>query len=326
MERLVVTGALGHIGSRFIHSLRPGEFGEVVLLDNLSTQRYCSLFNLPAGVKFRFFEEDVCSCDLARYFSGADAVIHLAAVANAEGSFDVQEQVERVNFEGTVRVAKAAAVNGSRLIYLSTTSVYGTQEEVVDESCPAENLKPQSPYAASKLRAEDTLASLAKSDGLKHVTCRFGTIYGTSIGMRFHTAVNKFVWQACLGQPMTVWRTALHQKRPYLDLGDAVRALKFILQSRRFDNEIYNVLTENRTVSDIVETIRRWVPDLQVKFVDSRIMNQLSYNVLNDKFRALGFRFEGALPKAIEETVSMLRGARTWPQLAGAKANSALTS
>src|ERR1700694_5184566 len=109
MKKLVVTGALGQICSRSIHSLRPGEFGEVVLLDNLSTQRYCSLFNLPAGVEFRFFEEDVCACELTRYFSGADAVVHLAAIANAAGSFEIQERVESVNFEGTVRVAKAAA-------------------------------------------------------------------------------------------------------------------------------------------------------------------------------------------------------------------------
>ena len=310
MKKIVITGALGHIGSRFIHSLCPGEFDEVVLLDNLSTQRYCSLFNLPEGIKFRFFEEDICTCNLEQYFSKADAVIHLAAIANAAGSFEIQEQVERVNYEGAIRVAKAAAASGCRLIFLSTTSVYGTQEETVDENFSIDQLKPQSPYADSKLRAEQLLSSLASSWGLKFVTCRFGTIYGTSIGMRFHTAVNKFVWQACLGQPITVWRTALHQKRPYLDVGDGVQALKFILKSDRFDNQVYNVLTDNRTVSDIVEIIRSFVPDLQVEFVDARIMNQLSYTVLNDKFRALGFEFQGSLKMSIDETVSWLRGIR----------------
>ena len=63
--------------------------------------------------------------------------------------------------------------------------------------------------------------------GLRFITCRFGTIFGTSIGMRFHTAVNKFCWQAVIGQPITVWRTALHQYRPYLDLKDAVKAIVY---------------------------------------------------------------------------------------------------
>src|ERR1700704_5984440 len=67
------------------------------------------------------------------------------------------------------------------------------------------------------------------AQGLRCVIFRFGTIAGASIGMRFHTAVNKFAWQACLGIPITVWRTALHQKRPYLSLRDAVRALAFVL-------------------------------------------------------------------------------------------------
>lgn len=309
MKKLVVTGALGHIGSRLIHSLRPGEFDEVVLVDDLSTQRYASLFNLPQGVPFRFVEADVCKADLGSLFDGAHAVIHLAAIANAAGSFDIQERVERVNYDGAVRVAQAAAKADARLVYLSTTSVYGTQEEVVDEDCPPEALQPQSPYATSKLRAEEMIAELGAKSGLRFVTCRFGTIYGTSIGMRFHTAVNKFVWQACMRRPITVWRTALSQKRPYLDLGDAVRALRFILDKDRFDNRIYNVLTDNRTVGEIVDLIRSYVPDLRVELVDSRIMNQLSYTVLAERFRALGFRFEGSLREGIGATIALLRGA-----------------
>ena len=308
--KLLVTGALGHIGSRLIHDLGPGEFSEVVLLDNLATQRYCSLFGLPAGVPFRFVEADVCSADLGALFAGIDVVIHLAAVTNAAGSFENQAQVENVNYEGTERVARACAVAGARLLFLSTTSVYGVQVEVVDEDCPPEYLKPQSPYAESKLRAEQLLARLGADKGLRFVSCRFGTIYGVSPGMRFHTAVNRFAWQACAGQPLSVWRTALHQRRPYLDVVDAVRALRFIASGDRFDGRVYNVLTENLTVHDLVEALRPLVPDLKVELVDARIMNQLSYTVANDRFRALGFEFEGDYRRALCEMVDRLRNLR----------------
>jgi len=241
----------------------------------------------------------------------------MAAMTNAAGSFDIQEQVERVNYEGTERVARACAATASRLLFLSTTSVYGTAREVVDESCSAEDLKPQSPYAESKLRAEGMLAELGARSNLRYVSPRLGTIYGASIGMRFHTAVNKFVWQACMGQPITVWRTAMDQKRPYLDLSDAVRALDFLIDTDRFDGRIYNVLTDNATVREIVETIRAEVPDLRVELVDSRIMNQLSYEVSCERFRSLGFRFEGSLPRAIGETVRLLRAVRV-PSVHGA--------
>ncbi|MDD5209316.1 MAG: NAD(P)-dependent oxidoreductase [Elusimicrobiales bacterium] len=308
--RLVITGALGHIGSRFIHGIRPGEYKEVILIDNLLTQRYCSLFNLPKGVPFKFIEADICSCDLKALLKGADAVLHLAAITNAEGSFDKQKQVEEVNYEGTKRVAEACVANGCGLIFLSTTSVYGTQSDVVDEDCSIDSLKPQSPYAESKLKAERLLAELGKNAGLKFVTCRFGTIYGASIGMRFHTAVNKFVWQACMGIPVTVWRTAMDQQRPYLDLGDAVRAINFILAGNRFDNELYNVLTDNASVADIIAAIKKHVPDLGIKLVDSPIMNQLSYKVACEKFRALGFEFKGNLDEGVKKTIDLLRQAR----------------
>jgi len=308
--RLLITGALGHIGSRFIHSLRPGDYEEVVLLDNLSTQRYCSLFNLPKGVPFRFVEADVCTADLETLFKAIDVVVHLAAITDAANSFEIADQVEHVNFGGTERVARACVRNGCRLVFFSTTSVYGTQEKVVDENCSIEELKPQSPYAASKLRAEQLLRRLGQTDGLKFVICRFGTIFGISIGMRFHTAINKFCWQACVGQPLTVWRTALHQKRPYLELGDAVRALDFIIKTDRFDNQVYNVLTANATVGEIVDLIRAYVPDTHIEYVDARIMNQLSYEVSCERFRALGFEFRGSLALGIRETIELIRGVR----------------
>ena len=59
------------------------------------------------------------------------------------------------------------------------------------------------PYAASKVRGEQLLEELGRTAGLRFVTCRFGTIYGVSPGMRFHTAVNKFCWQAAMRLPLT---------------------------------------------------------------------------------------------------------------------------
>jgi len=307
-KTILITGALGHIGSRLIHSFKAEDFKKIVLLDNLSTQRYCSLFNLPENVSFQFIEDDVCTADMARYCEGIDCVIHLAAITNAAGSFEIQDQVERVNYHATERVARACLKTGSKLIFFSTTSVYGTQEEVVDENCSAEELKPQSPYAASKFRAEQLLNRLGQSEGLKYFIGRFGTIFGTSIGMRFHTAINKFCWQAVTGQPITVWRTALHQRRPYLDLSDAIRAIDFILKGEQFDNGIYNILTVNSTVYEIIEIIRKHVPDLKIDYVDSQIMNQLSYTVEKSKFEAAGFRFTGNLEQGIANTINLIRG------------------
>lgn len=311
--KIVVTGALGHIGSRLIRAL-PGSFpaAEIVMLDNLSTQRYCSLFDLPAQGNYRFLKADVMTADLASIFSGADVVVHLAAITNAAGSFEIADEVEKVNFKGTELVAQACLRTGAALMFISSTSVYGTQAEVVDEACSIDELKPQSPYADSKLRSEGMLKVMEKEQGLRFISCRFGSIFGVSPGMRFHTAVNKFAWQACMGTPLTVWTTVLDQKRPYLDLEDGVRAINFIIERDLFDGQIYNILTVNATVRQLVETIREFVPDLEVALVDARIMNQLSYTVSCDKFSRLGFQPTGDLRRQLGDTVSMLRGVRSW--------------
>jgi nucleoside-diphosphate-sugar epimerase len=209
-----------------------------------------------------------------------------------------------------MRVADACVQTGAALLSLSTTSVYGKQAELVDETCSDEDLQPQSPYAESKLRAERYLLKLGEEKGLRFNTLRFGTIFGPSPGMRFHTAVNKFIWQANLGQPITIWRTALHQKRPYLDLSDAVFALGFLICEKIYKNEVFNVLTLNATPKEITDAISEFSGPLSIEFVDSEIMNQLSYEVDRRKFESLGFEFKGDLVKGIGSTLQLLSGIR----------------
>jgi UDP-glucose 4-epimerase len=301
--KILITGALGHIGSKLIHSIKLGEFDEIRLIDNMSTQRYASLFNLPKGVNFKFYEEDILKTDLGVLFEGIDSVIHLAAITDATGSFNRRDEIEKVNYDGTKRMAKACIKTGAKLLFPSTTSVYGSQAEQVDETCPIKELKPQSPYAEYKLKSEQMLQEMRENKGLQFVTCRFGTIFGTSIGMRFHTAVNKFCWQAVMGQPLTVWKTAMNQKRPYLGVTDSVRTIKFIIEEDLFDGEIYNIVSSNKTVNDIVDVIRESIPTLKVELVDSEIMNQLSYEVLAKKIEQLGFNTINSQAKAIHETI-----------------------
>ncbi len=303
--RIIVTGALGHIGSSLIRHLPevfPGV--EIVMIDNLSTLRYPSLFDLPEASHYQFCELDVLSDECSALYYGADAVVHLAAITDAANSFNRPEQVEEVNCRGVVKVAEACQKHDVPLIFLSTTSVYGSQDHIVDEDC--QELIPQSPYAESKLKAEKHLFRLGMEAGFPFTILRFGTICGVSPGMRFHTAVNRFCWQASIGEKLTVWQTAYNQKRPYLDLKDAVRAISFILLHKMYRQQLFNVVTQNCSVSEIVGHIQRKIPDLQVAFVDSAIMNQLSYDVSAARFSQEGFTFSGNVSTAIDETLALI--------------------
>jgi UDP-glucose 4-epimerase len=279
------------------------------MIDNMMTQRFPSLFDLPKESIYSFFESDVKTENLNFLFKDATVVIHLAAITDAAGSFDRAEELEENNYQATLKVANACIESGAPLIALSSTSVYGTQNDVVDENCLDSELQPQSPYAKTKLKEEDLIQKMVKNKGLNAIHCRFGTIFGASSGMRFHTAVNKFCWQACMGQPITVWSTAYNQKRPYLDLVDASRAIEHIIDNSIFDGQIYNILTQNLTVSEVVGVIQEFVPSLMVEFVDSKIMNQLSYEVLCDKFKSTGFEFSGNVKTGIKNTISLLKNA-----------------
>ena len=306
--KIIVTGAIGHIGSYIIRDL--GFFfpdADIVMIDNMMTQRFPSLFNLPEHGNYHFIEGDVSQMDLKSVFFGSSVVIHLAAITDAAGSIDKAEKLEANNYQSTLRVAKACIEVDACLIALSSTSVYGTQKDQVDENCSEADLQPQSPYATTKLKEEELISNLTNKEGLKAIHCRFGTIFGASPGMRFHTAVNKFCWQAVMGQPITVWTTAYDQKRPYLDLLDASQAIIYIIKNNIFDGQIYNVLTHNSTVRQVVDTIKEFVPNLEIDFVDNRIMNQLSYEVLCDRFKSKGFVFSGNLRRGIEETIDLLK-------------------
>src|ERR1700733_1284457 len=141
--KIVVTGALGHIGSALIRQL-PLLFpdAEIVMVDNMMTQRYASLFDLPAVGRYQFVEADVRGVDLHPLIEGAHVVVHLAAITDAAGSFERAAELEANNFAATEKVAAACREAGARLIHLSSTSVYGSPQAPLSEDCPLDGLKP----------------------------------------------------------------------------------------------------------------------------------------------------------------------------------------
>lgn len=305
MPRLVITGALGHVGSALLQSIQPGEFGEVVMIDNLSRQSLRPITGLPITSQFSMFEADVATADLDRLLRDAAIVVHLAGVTNADVDQSSEAEVEHMNYQAAARVAEVCTRLGCRLVVPSTTSVYGAADGEVDESWPIVDLHPHNLYAATKFRIEQMLrAQMAR--GLRYTVLRFGTVYGDSPGVRFDTAVNKFCQQASMGQPLTVWRTAMDQVRPYLHINDAVRALRFIVERDVFAGGVYNVLSQNASVRNVVDRIREVIPDARVELVESPLMNAASFTVSSMRFRQLGFAFQGDLRAGIRRVLASL--------------------
>ena len=308
--KLVITGALGYLGSRLMRIAWADAVDEVVLIDNLSTQRHDALFDLVLDRPARFIEADIRTFDLATVLDRGDIVVHLAALTGPEATLGDPHVVDAINVDGALRVAAACAERGAKLLFLSSTSVYGGIDGEVDETTPLDACPPDNPYAASKLRAEQLIGALARDASLPYVIARCGTIYGPSAGMRFHTAVSRFCWQAAVGQPLTVWRTAMDQRRPYLDLEDAVRAIQFLIGQDRFDGRTFNVVTETATVREVLAHIATCVDAVRVDVVDSAIMTPRSQAVSRLRIEREGFGFRGGLRDGIRRTVAVLDGLR----------------
>ena len=271
----------------------------VTVVDDLSTQRYCSLFDV--GRKFDFQERDFADITVTE-LSRFDTVVHLAAKTDAASSIKEKEETFNVNVTKTIRFINCVReAQVGFFIFPSSTSVYGKGQEVMYEN--EVNIIPQSPYAESKVLVEEHL----KKSGICHIIFRFGTIFGISPGMRFHTAINKFCYQAALEQPLTVWRQNYNQYRPYLGLNDAIGAIDLALSEQLSPNEIYNVLTTNVKLCQIIEMIEESV-DVNIKWVDTPLLNQHTYFVNDDKIKAMGLSINDVLSAEIRKTLQLLGG------------------
>ena len=280
--KILITGGLGHIGSYLLENIDKIKYiKKIFIIDDLSTNRYCSLFNLPkTGKKIYFYQKDLALPNALKNFQKVDIVINLASLTDAEGSFKIKNKFYRNNLGIFTNILKYCKKNSSKLIHISSTSVYGEQKGLVDENC--KELSPKSPYAEVKVKEENILKK--NNSKIKFVSYRFGTISGVSKGMRFHTAINKFSFYAILGKPLPVWKSMMDKPRPYLSLKDAFKVIKFTIENNFFNNEVFNILSQNLTLRKIIGYFKKYKKTIKIKYKESKLINQYSYRVSNKKF------------------------------------------
>lgn len=303
---LLITGCCGHIGSYLVENIyKIKKIKKAIILDNLSSTNINSLFKSNKKNNLHFLNKDLRNPKSLGNLKKIDYVIHLASMTNAASSFGRKKEMYKNNLLCMKNIINFCIKNKSKLIHISSTSVYGKQTDLVDETCEKRYLKPQSPYADIKLLEENMLKKNNKK--LKYVTYRFGTIAGVSKGMRFHTAVNKFCLDVSTRQPITVYKTALNQYRPYLSLKDAFKLFKFTIEKDFFHNDIYNALSDNFTVQQIINKIKQFNKKIRIRFVNSPIMNQLSYHVSKEKLKKEGLFLKNKIENDIRDTITILK-------------------
>jgi len=301
--KIIISGGFGHIGTSLIKQLiKLNNVRKILVIDNLTGEKVYPLFSIKSK-KITFLYEDLLNYKLNRH-KNYDLFIHLAAITNAEKSFEKKGLIKK-NFEITKKVVHFCVKNRTKLIFPSSTSVYGTSKKIVFENDDSV-LNPQSPYAKIKIDEEKFIKKY--KDKFKFLIFRLGTIYGFSDGIRFHTAINKFCLLAAFNKELTIWKKNFNQHRPYLCLNDFVRLISLII-NKKIDikyNDTYNILTHNFKLSQIVKILKKIKPNIKLKFVKSPLINQKTYLVSNNKIKDTSFKFKGNLEKSILKTLKKL--------------------
>ncbi len=240
MSRYVVTGCAGFIGSHLAERL-VGRGHEVLGVDSFTDYypravKEANLVALRTRPGFSLAEVDLVEEPLADLFRGADGVFHLAAQPGVRGSWGASFAIYvRDNLLATQRVFEAAAAEGLRVVFASSSSVYGnaaalpTREDVAP--------RPISPYGMTKLGCEHLAQAYAASCGLDAVSMRYFTVYGPR--QRPDMAFARMLSALVEGTPFTVNGTG-EQSRDFTYVGDAVAATVAAME-RAPSGALYNV-------------------------------------------------------------------------------------
>ena len=297
---VLVTGGAGFIGSHVAEALvARGE--DVVVLDDLSSGKR---ENLPDGVEL--VEGDVREPQ-DELFAGVKPAVcyHLAAQIDVRVSVARPDHDAQINVLGTVNLLQAALEHGTQLVFSSTGgAIYGECDGPAPEDAPR---LPMAPYGTSKLSAEEYLATFNRLYGTRHVSLRYGNVYGPRQDPHGEAGVVAIFFNRLLaGEAPKVFGDG-SQTRDYVFVGDVVRAT---LAAAASDGGVFNVGTGRETsVVELLDLCQRIAgTSLEATFMPQR-PGELQRSVL-DPGRAvdeLGWRPEHSLEDGLRETYEFFR-------------------
>lgn len=246
IRRVLVTGGAGFIGSHVAEALlRRG--CQVTILDNLDdfyaeSRKRANLREVAQIGGYEFAEADICDAgavDAAVERARPEAVIHLAARAGVRPSIEQPGLYERVNVAGTLNLLEAARkFQVENFVFGSSSSVYGESGKVPFSESEVQ-MRPISPYAATKLAGELLCYAYAHLHGLSCVCLRFFTVFGPR--QRPDLAIYKFTALIEAGKPLPIFGDG-SSGRDYTYVGDIVSGILGALEYRPAGSPAFDVV------------------------------------------------------------------------------------
>ena len=281
--KVLVTGASGFVGGALVEELRHADAAYEVH---------------PLGRQ----DGDLSArgvADAAVAAARPDVVVHGAARIGVVRCADEPELAVRSNVLATALVARAAAASAARLVYLSTSDVYGSAAAADEETSPA----PESLYALTKLWGEQAAALYAPE---RLAVLRLANPYGPGVDAgQAKGAVPTMLRQADAREPIPVFRG---EARAFCWIGDVVRAIRLVLEAGA--DGAFNVGADGEPVA-LVDVARvacelTGAPHDLIEEVDpppGRVMTRIA----TERIRALGWRAEVPLDEGMRQLLDSLR-------------------
>jgi UDP-glucose 4-epimerase len=253
--RVLVTGGAGFIGSHLVDALvKTG--CQVYILDNLSTGRIENIGQHLSNGSLSFLEGDLLDRQTVdEAVKNVNTLFHLAAITSVPYSIRNPNVTREVNLIGTTNLLEASLrYDVKRFIYVSTCAVYGEPKYLpVDEKHPT---NPISPYAATKLSAEQSCKKFEEMHGLKTTIVRLFNVYGLRQWKdQYSGVITKFVECLRNGKPPIIYGDG-EQTRDFINVKDVVEAFILILERGEAAGRTFNIATGKPTsINQLVQLI-----------------------------------------------------------------------
>ncbi len=287
---ILIVGGAGYVGGGIVDKLKSTH--NVTVYDSL-------IYEESYRKDVNFIYGDIRDKGkLSELFEQHDAVIWLAALVG-DGACSINPELTfMINAESVKFLVENFK---KRIVFLSTCSVYGAQDGLLDENS---SLNPLSEYASSKVQAEEYLKDS------NAIIFRLGTLFGISdefSRIRLDLVVNILVTKALTEGKLTVFGG--EQWRPLLHVNDVANAINNTLDQNI--TGVFNLHHKNFKIIDIADAIVKKIPSAKIETTPMKFQDSRNYQVSSEKlFKECGFKAEIDLTTGINEVYDLIANNR----------------
>ena len=232
-KTILVTGGAGFIGSNLCRILLKDERNDVICVDNLYSGRKKNVEDLLYNPRFQFILGDVCDSNTFSFYNNIDEIYHLACPASPP--FYQSEPIATLKTctIGTINVLELAVKDGAKVLYTSTSEVYGDPLEHPQRESYNGNVNPvgiRSCYDEGKRVGETLCIEYHRKRGVDTKICRIFNTYGPRLNPNDGRVVSNFINQALKNEPITIYGHG-EQTRSFCFIDDLINGIVSLMAS-----------------------------------------------------------------------------------------------